>query len=934
MSIIVKETIIDEYFKYQKEYEEKFGEKTVVLVEVGSFYEVYEVENENEKIGKAKEISQITNFQLTKKNKNIEGNDRKNPLLVGINTITLDKNIQRIIENGYTVVKVSQISPAPNPKRAVTEILSSSTVIDIDNLPQDNNFIIGIYLTKLKNIYCAGYSKIDISTGECEVEEINGNQYDERLALDSLINLFTSTKAKEIVIFSDLKKNEIYKEYDFNSTVHFFTNYKENNEYLNNFLNEVYKFKNFLSPIENLNLERHYFSTVSFVNTLKFIAEHNINYLEKIQKPKIIDSKDFLYLNTNTIEQLNIINHNGLIKTKDKIRFHSVFDVIDKTKTIIGKRKLKKMLLNPITDVEILTERYNNIEKTKSIYKEVDKYLETISDMERLHRRIGLNILNPYELNNLYESYKACIKIFDIENEVLKFSKKNDLIELVKNIESNINLDIIKKYNINDIKDNFLLNPSNELMMELKNLQEIEDVLNNIKIEFKKIDDSIDFEIKEKIYFYLSNNKFKNLNKNLIINFEYLNKKHEIKILDLEIQKLSNQTKFKFEILDEIGDKYILQSLRVYKLVKEEYLKFLEDIYDEDLFLSLVEFISLIDVYSSQAKVSIFYNYCKPEIETSKPFIFSKDLRHPIVEQLNDYKYIGNDVILNTENKGLLIYGLNASGKSTYQKSIGVAIILAQSGFYVPAQEFKFYPYNKLFTRLQNGDNIFKGQSEFTVEMVELKGILQRADENSLVLGDEICQGTENISGQAIVSASILTLQELKSNFVFATHIFELSEDKEIKNIKEIKHYHLTFEKNGDKIIYHRKLIEGSGKGLYGLEFVRTLNMRDSFINKAERKRKEILGSSNLEFLVDDKKNKYNNKKNQTRCLICNKKNEETHHIIEQNKFNKKEKFKNHKSNLINLCKDCHEKVHKKEIEILGFKQTTQGLFLEYKKNI
>ena len=142
--------------------------------------------------------------------------------------------------------------------------------------------------------------------------------------------------------------------------------------------------------------------------------------------------------------------------------------------------------------------------------------------------------------------------------------------------------------------------------------------------------------------------------------------------------------------------------------------------------------------------------------EEEKGFVVAKDIRHPIVEKINeDTEYITNDISLGKEKDGMLLFGTNACGKSTLMKAIGLNIIMAQAGLYVASREFRYKPYNQIFTRILNNDNIFRAQSSFAVEMQELNGILQKADNNSLILGDELCSGTETISAISIVATGI-----------------------------------------------------------------------------------------------------------------------------------------------------------------------------------
>ena len=167
-----------------------------------------------------------------------------------------------------------------------------------------------------------------------------------------------------------------------------------------------------------------------------------------------------------------------------------------------------------------------------------------------------------------------------------------------------------------------------------------------------------------------------------------------------------------------------------------------------------------------------------------------KNMRHPLIERIQDeLEYVGNDVKINKE--GILLYGINASGKSSFMKAVGLNIIMAQSGMFVAAENMVYYPYKRIFTRISGMDNIYKGMSSFTVEMTELRNILQRCNKYSLVIGDEICCGTESISGIAIVSAGIDTLINKGVSFIFATHLHRLSTMDEITSLHNIQCWHL-----------------------------------------------------------------------------------------------------------------------------------------------
>ena len=182
----------------------------------------------------------------------------------------------------------------------------------------------------------------------------------------------------------------------------------------------------------------------------------------------------------------------------------------------------------------------------------------------------------------------------------------------------------------------------------------------------------------------------------------------------------------------------------------EELLEFNDNI------LYMIKKIEYLDFINCGAINSRVKGYVKPIIENSiDSFFKATELRHPIVEELfDDIEYLPHNIMLgkNTDNLGIVLYGINGSGKSTLMKSIGINIILAQIGYYVAAKEFIYSPYKSIFTRIKGNDNLFKRLSSFYVEMAELKAIIQRNNNNTLVLADELCRGTEYKSATIIVS--------------------------------------------------------------------------------------------------------------------------------------------------------------------------------------
>ena len=276
-----------------------------------------------------------------------------------------------------------------------------------------------------------------------------------------------------------------------------------------------------------------------------------------------------------------------------------------------------------------------------------------------------------------------------------------------------------------------------------------------------------------------------------------------------------------------------------------------------------------------------------------------------------------NDLTLDDSIRGILLYGTNAVGKTSFINSVGIALIMAQAGLYVPCQTFTYTPYNYIFTRILGNDNIFKGLSTFAVEMSELRTILKVANENSLVLGDELCSGTESDSALSIFTAGLEVLHQKKSTFLFATHFHEINTYEEIKALSALKTKHMAVNYNKERniLVYDRKLRDGPGESMYGLEVCKSLNLPDEFLQRAHdirmkynQKDKNMLSLTTSHF---------NSQKIVGICELCEKeKASEVHHLQHQQGANKNNDYidsfhKNHVANLLNICDSCHKNIHK-----------------------
>ncbi len=958
-----EKSLIDEYFEYQLEYEKRYGSESVVLMEVGSFFEVYSVNNEFEKIGKAEEIASVLNIQLTRKDKSVLENSRKNPLLCGVPTVSFGRYLDILLKlNRYTIVILEQTSPPPKVKRKVTKILSPGT--QIETYSEENSYLMSLVICQERNrVFSVGCSYIDLSTGENSTFEIYGTLDDKHFSLDAVLKLIRTVQPKEILIntldVKDLNNEDIINYFEINSLAYHIFNDNIDSiymsiDYQNELLKSLFKFDSLLTPVEILNFERRPIALLSYILMLKFVSEHDRNIIKNIEIPTQKSDSFYLYLGSSVLTQLNVIP-NKISEAESSI--NSLYALLCKTSTPMGKRLLKDRLINPIVDSKILNERYELVEAFIPIYKDVERYLSEITDIERLHRKISLLSLQPSEFAYLHNSYNSIINLISLFKE-LKLKSLNQLFQnynwedfyLFKDDYSSIfNIEKMAKYNLNKLEESFLNLGINESVDKVdflikKELSELELIANSLsnEIESGTFYAKVEFNERDGFHISMSLAKFK------LIKSETLN--------SFKITKLINSVKLRNSKIDELSNKIISHKLKLSTILREEYLKYLDYFYQKyrDSMSNLVEFVSLVDLLKTIAKVSHINGYVKPEIINSdEPFLEISNLRHPLIEKINQHsKYIPNDIFLGNKKfakknfeflkdreliNGMLIYGTNASGKSSLMKSVGLAIIMAQAGFFVPANSFRFSLFNSLFTRISGDDNIFKGLSSFAVEMIELRDILNRVCSKSLVLGDEISHGTETTSAQAIVASTIIELNRKNTLFIFATHLHQLSKMGRILSLKEVLHFHLKviYDRVDDKLIYDRKLQLGSGSAVYGLEVAKSLNLDSRFLNLAYEIRDEIMMEEDelTKLLQNPKKSNYNRKLLISRCAICGEEAKEVHHISPKELAinNLVEHLPiNHKSNLVPLCYKHHQMVHNCKIIINGFITTSRGLELSY----
>lgn len=665
--------MIKEYLEFDNLYSHKF-DKYIVLYQNGSFYEIFSIESDPIRL---KEISNILNIVLTKKDKSKPvGKSSTNAWMIGFPTISLDKYLKILINNNYTVPVYNQYdSDTKKSKiRKLYKIYSITTYIDENIQLNDYNNITSIYIENINNNYIIGLSTIDIVTSKNNIYEIYiNNDLSINKIIEELNRYLIIYNPKEI-LYNSINLSDTYD----NNILHFLNNFSNlihNNNtynkefskinYQNLFLQKIFTNTKLLTPIEYINMERHTFSLISYIILLNFIYEYDNTSITNISKP-IINNDDYsLICHNNAIYQLNIIGKNN---NED-----SLFKYINYTSTLMGKRRLKYILTNPITDIDELNIRYTKIDIMKSNEDEHIKYesfLKNIIDIERYHNKLKNNDITPNLYCRLNESYKNIIKLIKLSKKLYKnyynYDKLDKFIEYYNDYIKYFNLDNMQYYINNTFKTSIFNNDIfNDVDNIVNNIKDKKEWMYDLTKELSElINNSIILEFNDKSGYYMTttNTRYKTL-KTKIKDI----KKYDNLVFDTKLKNV-----VKITSPDFTTKSYELLSLyeKLNKIIIIKYKDVCIELYDNysNSLNYINTFISDIDIIKSQTKLSLMFNYNKPIIENKyndKSFIQCTDLRHPIIEQIIDnVKYVPNDVtFINDKQQGMLLYGLNGCGK-------------------------------------------------------------------------------------------------------------------------------------------------------------------------------------------------------------------------------------------------------------------------------
>lgn len=993
-----------EYFERVDEAIDKYGKRTVVLMQVGAFFEVYGYsnidcdENENESKSNIDDFSSICGLNISNKTvfnlkeHNTNNIVQKRIMMAGFRDFTLDRYLTKLTDSNFTVVVYIQEKDGKKIIRKLDKIYSPGTYLscETENVPALTNNIMCVWLEKFKSrnnkssnidMLVCGLSVIDIFTGEVFMFQYETTQELTITNFDNLERFVSTYMPKEILVIHEYNQEELSKILQYSNVntqnIHSFNMGEKNVEtckkqtYIKEILSNVYN----TTAYEMCNdFQEYVVSTQSLCYLFDFIQQHNNSLIKNIQMPRFNNSSSNVILANHTMSQLNIIDDNSL-DSKNSGHLSSVVKFLNKCNTPMGKRLFQNQITTPTTDTEWLNREYDMIETMSLNNRNIIEYrkiMSKIKDMDKISRQLVISALYPSTLFVYYQSIFHSINLFDqldgdqfyhyiCPNEtnptkkiildkfetIKEFMDQHFILSTCKHTQSMINFESsIIQPGINIELDNLILeyDTSQESLRLI--IQYLNDLLGNFEksnIEYVKLHETeksasiLQMTTKRSTVF--KKMKEQGLIKNEIV---ILENGFELPLYELQFNKSTGtNVELKLEVITELAKKIHNYKFSLNEVIANVYIVLLKKLLDQhmDNIIFLSKTIAKVDVLMTKTYMAVEYRYCKPEILLDQPkaFVDAKELRHCLIEQIQENElYVDNDIAIgNTGVNGILLYGTNSVGKTSLIRALGIAVIMAQCGMYVPSTKFQYKPYSAIFSRIVGNDNLFKGLSTFSVEMSELRTILNLSDSNSLVLGDELCSGTETESALSIFVSGLEHLDRMKSSFIFATHFHEVVSYSEIKCMQNLrlKHLEVVYDNEQDCLIYDRKLKDGSGPRIYGLEVCKSLHMNIDFINNAFKIRAKYFNSS--PSFLNSNNTRYNAKKIRGVCEICKERpGSEIHHLQFQEQADEKgfigNFHKNHKANLVSICEICHNNEHnnQKGSSVGLKKKTTKGIQL------
>ncbi len=770
----------------------------LLLFRVGDFYETFGED--------AVKASNILGIVLTKRANGVASHIE----LAGFPYHALDTYLPKLVKAGLRVAICDQLEDPKLTKkivkRGITEIVTPGVAYNDKVLEhKENNFLAAIH----SGPRITGISFLDISTGEFYLAEGSKEYID---------NLLQSFHPNEVVV----QKN---KQREFSETYgdKFYTFTFEDWVFTPDFANDILQNHFQTTSLKGFGVEDLEYGIIAAGAALHYLAETQHDKISHISKINRIEEEHYVWIDKFSVRNLELLHSSNE-------RALTLIDVVDQTLTPMGSRMLKRWMVMPLKDKQLIDERLDIVGyflKESVFTEELRKNVKNIGDLERLISKVAIGKINPREIIQIK---RALLAVESIKNSFEKaadaaLQKIGEQLNSCKLIRDRIEHDMLPDPPALANKGNVIAKGVSDELDELRNLAYSgKDYL--LQIQQRESEKtgipSLKIAFNNVFGYYI---EVTNTHKNKVP-AEWTRK-----------QTLANCERYITEELKEYEEKILGAEEKILTLEARLYNDLIVALFDYIKPIQLnSSLISRVDCLLSFAAVALRNNYVRPEINDT--FVIDiKSGRHPVIEQNlpAGEKFIVNDIYLDNNNQQIIIItGPNMSGKSALLRQTALIVLMAQTGCFVPADEAKIGLVDKIFTRVGASDNISSGESTFMVEMNETASILNNISSRSLILLDEIGRGTSTYDGISIAWAIAEYLHEnkvFKPKVLFATHYHELNEMA--KTMQGIKNYHVSVKEINNKIIFLRKLIQGGTEHSFGIHVAKMAGIPQIVVDRA-----------------------------------------------------------------------------------------------------
>ena len=799
--------MMKQYMQTKEEYKD-----CILFYRLGDFYEMF--------FDDALTASKELEITLTGKNCGLE----ERAPMCGIPYHAVDSYLNRLVSKGYKVAICEQVEDPKTAKgivkREVIRVVTPGTNLDTQGLDETkNNYIMCI-------VYMAdryGLSVADVTTGEYLVTELDS----QTKLMDELYKFMPSEiVCNEAFYMSGLDLDDLKNR--LHMAIYSLEAWYFDDALCRETLQEHFK----VASLEGIGLSDYECGMIASGALLKYLEETQKNSLSHMSRLTRYATGNYMVLDSATRRNLELVE-----TLREKQKRGSLLWVLDKTKTAMGARTLRKYVEQPLIDKESIVKRLDAVAELKDnaiCREEIREYLNPVYDLERLVGKITYQSANPRDLIafqsslSMLPSVKCILK--DMESDLLKeiYEELDPLEELCDLVGRAIQEEpplAMKEGGI--IKDGYneevdrlrkAKSEGKNWLADLETKEREKTGIKNLRIRYNKV-----------FGYYLEvTNSFKDLVP------DYYTRK----------QTLANAERYIIPELKELEDTILGAEDKLCALEYDLYCEVRNTIAAELTRIQrTAKAVAKLDVIASLALVAERNNYVRPKIN-EKGVIDIRDGRHPVVEKMipNDM-FIANDTYLDDKKQRIsIITGPNMAGKSTYMRQAALIVLMAQLGSFVPASSANIGLVDRIFTRVGASDDLASGQSTFMVEMNEVANILRNATSKSLLILDEIGRGTSTFDGLSIAWAVVEYISNSKllgAKTLFATHYHELTELE--GKISNVNNYCIAVKEKGDDIVFLRKIVKGGADKSYGIQVAKLAGVPDPVINRAKEIVEELV---------------------------------------------------------------------------------------------